>query len=74
MAFYRKIKLELSLKKDERTEVNKLFNWSSNKYEKLILESPNINRNIINRFLKECDDVSFSKPYDKDITIIINED
>jgi hypothetical protein len=50
--FYRKIKVELSKHRDERTEVREFFKSATEEYDRLMETSPVIDKNIIELFNK----------------------
>jgi len=50
--FYRKIKVELSKHRDERTEVKEFFKSATEEYDRLMETSPVIDKNIIELFNK----------------------
>ena len=55
--FYRKIKVELSKHRDERTDVKDFFKSATEEYDRLMETSPVIDKNIIELFNK-----TFNKP------------
>lgn len=55
--FYRKIKVELSKHRDERTDVKDFFKSATEEYDRLMETSPVIDKNIIELF-----NITFNKP------------
>jgi hypothetical protein len=55
--FYRKIKVELSKHRDERTDVREFFKSATEEYDRLMETSPVIDKNIIELF-----NATFNKP------------
>ena len=55
--FYRKIKVELSKHRDERTDVREFFKSATEEYDRLMETSPIIDKNIIQLF-----NATFNKP------------
>ena len=48
--FYRSIKLQLTLKREDRVLIKDFVNWAFKEYERLQQESPIINENTIIEF------------------------
>ena len=67
--FYRKIKVELSKHRDERTEVKDFFKSATEEYDRLMETSPVIDKNIIQLFNK-----TFNKPIEQNKNKEINPD
>ena len=72
--FYRTIKLQLALKKDERILANEFIGWAFKEYEKLLNDAPIINTTTIDEFKRNYKNLSSHKPdiCDNDFIIEIN--
>ena len=72
--YYRAVKLQLSLKKQDRVPVNEFINWAFKEYEKLIQESPVITSESISNFKEKFRDNTCFKPdiCQSDLIIEIN--
>ena len=60
--FYRAIKLQLVLKREDRVSINDFLNWAIKEYEKLQQEAPIINENTITEFKENFKQYSCAKP------------
>ncbi len=67
--FYRKIKVELSKHRDERTEVREFFKSATEEYDRLMETSPVIDKNIIELFNK-----TFNKQINTRVNPLIDND
>ena len=65
--FYRKIKVELSKHRDERTEVREFFKSATDEFDRLMETSPVIDKNIIELFNK-----TFNKQINAQINVGVN--
>lgn len=72
--FYRSIKLQLTLKRNDRVKIKEFINWAFKEYEKLQQEAPIINEKTILQFNKIYIQDNFAKPdiCENDILIEIN--
>tara|TARA_B100000927_G_scaffold193992_1_gene156499 strand:- start:391 stop:1017 length:627 start_codon:yes stop_codon:yes gene_type:complete len=72
--FYRSIKLQLTLKRNDRVKIKDFVNWAFKEYEKLQQEAPIINEKTILQFNKIYIEDNFAKPdiCENDILIEIN--
>lgn len=60
--FYRNIKLQLTLKRNDRVKIKDFINWAFKEYEKLQQEAPIINEKTILQFNKIYVEDNFAKP------------
>lgn len=60
--FYRSIKLQLTLKRNDRVKIKEFINWAFKEYEKLQQEAPIINEKTILQFNKIYLEDNFAKP------------
>lgn len=60
--FYRTIKLQLSLKRSDRTPASELVKWSYKEYEKLVNEAPALNETTIQSFKEKMKNFTSYKP------------
>tara|TARA_Y100000591_G_scaffold331715_1_gene366521 strand:- start:11386 stop:12096 length:711 start_codon:yes stop_codon:yes gene_type:complete len=72
--FYRAVKLQLALKRDNRVPVAEFTNWAFKEYEKLLQESPPIKKITIEDFKNKFKEYTCHKPdiCENDIIIDIN--
>ena len=72
--FYRAIKLQLSLKREDRVAIKEFVNWAFKEYEKMQQEAPVINETTIKEFREKFKEYRCSKPdvCESDIIIEIN--
>ncbi len=60
--FYRTIKLQLSLKRDDRMPVSEFIKWAYKEYEKLVNEAPLLNETTIQSFKEKFKNYTSNKP------------
>lgn len=60
--FYRKIKLQLSLKRVDRTPASEFIKWAYKEYEKLVNEAPLLNETTIQSFKEKFKNYTSNKP------------
>ena len=72
--FYRAIKLQLALKREDRVAIKEFVNWAFKEYEKMQQEAPVINETTIKEFREKFKEYRCSKPdvCESDIIIEIN--
>ena len=72
--FYRAIKLQLALKREDRVAIKEFVNWAFKEYEKMQQEAPVINDTTIKEFREKFKEYRCSKPdvCESDIIIEIN--
>ena len=72
--FYRSIKLQLTLKREDRVLIKDFVNWAFKEYERLQQESPIINENTIIEFREKFKQYNCAKPdiCENDLIIQIN--
>lgn len=72
--FYRAIKLQLTLKREDRVIIKDFINWAFKEYEKLQQEAPIVNENTIIEFKENFKQFSCAKPdiCENDYVIEIN--
>ena len=72
--FYRSIKLQLALRREDRVAIKEFVNWAFKEYEKMQQEAPIINDTTIKEFREKFKEYRCSKPdvCESDIVIEIN--
>ena len=72
--FYRSIKLQLALRREDRVSIKEFVNWAFKEYEKMQQEAPVINDITVKEFREKFKEYRCSKPdiCESDIVIEIN--
>ena len=72
--FYRSIKLQLTLKREDRVIIKEFVNWAFKEYERLQQEAPIVNENTIIEFKENFKQYNCSKPdiCENDLIIQVN--
>ena len=73
--YYRSIKLQLALKREDRVPVGEFTNWAFKEYEKLLQESPPVKTITVENFRERFKQYTCYKPdiCETDIVIDINK-
>jgi len=72
--FYRSIKLQLTLKREDRVIIKEFVNWAFKEYERLQQEAPIVNENTIIEFREKYKEYNCYKPdiCENDLIIQVN--
>lgn len=70
--YYRSIKLQLALKREDRVPVGEFTNWAFKEYEKLLQEAPPVKMVTVDNFKKAFNEYTCYKPDICETDIIIN--
>tara|TARA_B100001175_G_scaffold313415_1_gene320984 strand:+ start:5076 stop:5717 length:642 start_codon:yes stop_codon:yes gene_type:complete len=70
--YYRTIKLQLSLNRNDRTQVSEFVKWSYKEYEKLVNEAPPLKETTIETFKKKFNSFNSNIPDICENELIIN--